>query len=146
MNIREVAIVFIENSQWKLLMQNRKSMSKTWEEWGFFGWGIENIESPKMALIREIKEELDLNLESKDLEFLWNTHWYNIKLLSWNIARRRVYVFKIRLDLDVKSLKVLEWDSAQFFTLEELKKLKLVWNMDLEAIMFYEKSLEEVLN
>jgi len=58
-------VLFYEGD--KIILQDRKSYSKYGEEYGFFGGGIEEGESPEEALRREIKEEL--NIEIKNYEF-----------------------------------------------------------------------------
>ncbi len=59
-------IVFYEDD--KVLIQDRKDMSKYGEEWGFFGGRIEAGETPEEAVVRETKEELSYDL--KDFAFI----------------------------------------------------------------------------
>ncbi len=69
MNKRKVAILLLYDKN-KIIMQDRKEISKWGEEYAFFGGAIEKNETPQQALKREIKEELNLNVdELKNLEF-----------------------------------------------------------------------------
>jgi len=65
MGIRRVALIVFYDDEKRILLQYRKGInSKFCEEWGYFGGGIENGETPEQAVIRETKEELDFDLES----------------------------------------------------------------------------------
>lgn len=140
MKQKEVAIVFIENSQWEFLIQDRKSISKAGEKWWFFGGWIDAFESPIDAIKRELKEELDLNVESKELLFLWMSHWCRVEYLDWSIWKVRNHSFRMKQDLDLNNLEVLEWDWAKYVSLKFLKKI-MNFSMDQEAIMFYEEKI-----
>ncbi len=58
MKIRDVALIIFYDKEKRILLQNRKGISKVGEEWGFFGGHIEKEETPEKALTREVKEEL----------------------------------------------------------------------------------------
>ena len=55
-------IIFYDDK--KILIQDRRKISKWGEEYGFFGGKIEEGETPEEALKREMKEELNLNIEN----------------------------------------------------------------------------------
>ena len=55
-------IIFYDDK--KILIQDRRKISKCGEEYGFFGGKIEEGETPEEALKREMKEELNLNIEN----------------------------------------------------------------------------------
>ena len=64
----EVSAIALCNSQGKILLQDRRSISKFGEEWGFFGGGVEQGETPEQAVRREAIEELEF--KPKELIFL----------------------------------------------------------------------------
>ena len=53
------------NSKGELFLQDREGHKPP--PWGFFGGGIDEGETPIQAVIREAKEELDLDLGVEDL-------------------------------------------------------------------------------
>ncbi len=58
---RDVAVVALYQDG-KVLLQDRRSISKVGEKWGLFGGGIEEGETPEQAVRREVREELDMRL------------------------------------------------------------------------------------
>ena len=64
---RDVALIIFYKDD-KILVQDRRDISKFGEEWGFFGGRIESGETPEQAVVREAKEELSYDL--KDFVFI----------------------------------------------------------------------------
>ena len=97
--------------------------------WEFPGGKIENYEDPKDALVREIKEELEIKIEILDY-FGSNTYSYDnksIELIS--------FLCNINTDL----IKLNAHDEAGWFNKSELSKIKIA-PADiplLEKIKFY---------
>ena len=75
MKIKKVACALLIKN-WKLLLQKRKWISKYWEEWSFFWWKIEEWENSKGALIREINEELQFDINNWEIKYLWEVVHY----------------------------------------------------------------------
>ena len=61
---RKVALVLFYDNKGNILVQDRREKSRIGEEYGFFGGQIEEGETPKQALKREIKEELGINIKN----------------------------------------------------------------------------------
>jgi len=59
---RQVSTIVFYDRNYRILLQNRKGISKFGEEWGFFGGSIEDEESPAEALMREVMEELEYKI------------------------------------------------------------------------------------
>lgn len=53
-----LAVAFLYDDN-KILLQDRKGISKTGEDWALFGGSIEAGESPEVAIVRELREELE---------------------------------------------------------------------------------------
>jgi 8-oxo-dGTP pyrophosphatase MutT (NUDIX family) len=113
----------------KLLIQDRKDISKYWEEWSFFWWGLEKWEDSKQALIREINEELWFDIESWDIKYLWEiVHFTNF----WLEYHRHLYW--INIPKNITAFDDKEWSWAYFFDLEDVKKLKFNTNIEAEIL------------
>ena len=68
MKIRKGSVIIFYDENKRILLQDRKEITKTGEEWGFFGGGIEKTETPEQAILRETKEELNFDL--KDFKYI----------------------------------------------------------------------------
>lgn len=57
-----VSIALIFNDNEEILITKRNHLTDQAGMWEFPGGKVENYETPEMALIREVKEEVDLNI------------------------------------------------------------------------------------
>ena len=110
--------IIIFHSKDKILLQDRRLISKHGEEWGFFGGHIEEKETPEQALKREIKEEL--SYEFKDYKF-----FKEFKLTFYDNVKIHYYAYVAPMPL-LSKLKQLEGHDMKLFTIQEAKKLKMV--------------------
>ena len=117
MKSRRVSIVIFYDKD-KVLIQDRRKISKYGEEYGFFGGGIEEGETPEQALKREIKEELSITIDNFKLFKHYNTI---IKEVDMEIEYF-IYTSKIP---DLNSLDVKEGKMVMF-DLNKTLKLKMI--------------------
>ena len=115
---RRVAVIIFYDEKKRILLQDRKSISKFGEEWGFFGGGIENDETPEEAVVREVKEELDYQLNN--YSFLKEVHYVTSE---FNIT---LYAFIAPLKDKLKKFNQKEGKKMKLYSLEQAKKLKMV--------------------
>ena len=115
---RRVAVVIFYDENKRILLQDRSGISKHGEEWGFFGGGIEKDETPEEAVVREIKEELDFQLD--DYSFLKEVHYVTPE---FNIT---LYAFIAPLKDKLKKFNQKEGKGMKLYSLEQAKKLKMV--------------------
>ena len=72
------ALIIPVNEKRQILIQDRHGHKKP--DWGYFGGEIEAGETPLEAVIRESKEELDIDIQKNELTYLgisttlWNSH------------------------------------------------------------------------
>jgi len=60
--MKQQVIIALKDDQGKILLQHRDNKALRYPHlWAFFGGGIENGETPEMALKREAKEELEID-------------------------------------------------------------------------------------
>lgn len=85
--------------------------------WSTFGGALEPGETPEQAIVREIEEELDYELV--DFEYFGNFPFdgYDIHIF-----------IKHDPAITLADLHVHEGQRGQFFTLEEVRKLKCAFN------------------
>ena len=117
--------VWIYRSSGEVLLQLRASKKILYPElWDISVSGHVNAgEQPKIAALREIKEEVGLTVDTKDLEFFKliqaretykniqnNEHWY-------------AYFLKLKKDVGTQKFKLQESEveKVQFFSLKELE-------------------------
>lgn len=112
------ALLFILNSKGEVLIQDRRGYKKP--DWGYFGGSIEEGETPLGAVIREAKEELNLNLQEEDLSYLGEfleTHFKDIDGDEGTI--QHFYLYKT----DQEHFEDLEAKGAHWFSFEKAKEL-----------------------
>jgi 8-oxo-dGTP pyrophosphatase MutT (NUDIX family) len=133
---RKVSVVVFYDKNGRILLQKRSGIqSKSGEDWGFFGGGIEENESPEEAIKREISVELGININ----EFIKIGEFENIYFNTKMKINRKLYrtIFISPLTSEIQSAKVLEGDGSKLFSISEAKKLKLVPG-DIEVIKIFE--------
>ena len=95
--IRVTAAIILENN--KILITQRSKNDKLLPlKWEFPGGKIEENESEKDCLIREIKEELELKIKVKDF-FFKNIHSYGKKEIELNFFLCEVISGNLKLNV-----------------------------------------------
>ena len=120
---REVASLAIYNPITnKFLVQDRTSISKYGEEVTFFGWWLDEGESPIQAAQRESQEELGIKfneyiyLGTFTHDMWWKNYIRNLFLIITNI----------------KNFNDMEGDGAIWLTLEEAEKKRFTTDIKWE--------------
>lgn len=100
------------NSKRQIFIQDRQGFKKP--DWGYFGGEIEENETPIEAVIRETKEELDIDVQPDDLKYLGTstTLWDNHKIM------RYMHLYPT----EQESFNVLEGKGGHWLTSEEVHK------------------------
>lgn len=143
MNSRIIAIVVFYTDKKKILLQNRKSIKKWGEEWSFWGGGLNPDETKEDAAVREIKEELDYNVEN--LKYLGSLTEIIERYKNPKDKRKITYkIFVSKIKENPKLFKVKEGDGLAFFTIKETKKLAMVPKIDKKTLVIVEKFLSNL--
>jgi 8-oxo-dGTP diphosphatase len=133
--MKKVASIILENNKGELLFYLRDSNPHIPfpEHWDLFGGHIEGGETPEQALVREVKEEIDVDIKEfnffKTYECFEGDAWPNIKY---------IYTGKINKPLDELTLK--EGKRIQFFSKSEIPHIKFA-NILKRVVMDYLQSM-----
>ena len=121
----------LEDANGKILLQLRddKPTIRCPNLWGTFGGHLEEGETPLQGVIREIKEELDYDLEDPEYLGIYphedgDVHFYRKK--DPNVT--------------IEQLHVMEGQKGQFFTLEEIKDLPTAFNAKEAILAIYKEN------
>jgi 8-oxo-dGTP diphosphatase len=139
MKIRKVAIIIFYDDKGRILLQDRRGISKLGEEWGFFGGEIKEDETPKQAIVRETKEELNFDL--KEYKY-FGEYSYDIKnqvSFPWDKVLCKVFIAPLKSNLS--KFKQLEGKKMQLFSLEEAEKLKMASEREIHMVRKLKKIL-----
>lgn len=144
MKIRKVVIIIFYDDKKRILLQDRRGISKVGEEWGFFGGSIEKNETSELAIVRETREELDFDLKEYKYVGEYNyeiTDYMKRKFSDFEFDKVVCKVFVAPLKNNLSKFKLKEGKKMKLFTLEEAKKLKMVSKGDIEIIRKLKKIL-----
>jgi 8-oxo-dGTP diphosphatase len=115
--LSEVAGVIFFNKKKELLLYLRddKISIPYPNTWSILGGHLEKDESPIQALRREIKEEIDYNIENP----IYLDYFINKEQLE------RVYVYKSGIDKEINELILMEGQRLEYLKLEYLVNLEM---------------------
>jgi len=121
---KKLALILLYDSKKRILLQDRRNMSKYGEDWGYFGGKIEEGESSRVAICREVKEELEFELKSPVYLAQYVTVGRHIKKKEEHRIIQEVFLKKIS-SRDYDSMKLHEGAGMKWFSLSEIKKLNM---------------------
>jgi 8-oxo-dGTP diphosphatase len=117
--MKEIAAIILENDKGEFLLylRDNKPDIPFPNHWDLIGGHIEEGETPEQALVREVKEELDIDLKDysfyKKYECLTGDAYENIK-----------YIYSGKINLPIKEVTLLEGVRPQYFSREEIPNVK----------------------
>ena len=111
---KEAAVAIIRDPQGRTLWQLRdEGIDEYPGLWGLFGGGVEPGEAPNRALVRELKEELDLEATVLwDLGDFVHEQWY-------------LHLFLVEMEVDFEALNLKEGQDWGLFTDDEVASEQL---------------------
>ena len=117
--MKQIAAIILENDKGEFLLALRDN--KSWipfpNHWDLIGGHVEDGETPEEALVREVKEELDIDIREytffKKFECFSGDAYDNIK-----------YIYTGKINIPIGEVTLLEGQRAQYFTREEIAGLK----------------------
>lgn len=117
-NIVVVALALKRKLDAKYLVARRGPGQTGAGEWEFPGGKVEPGESSQQALVREIKEELGLDIDANKLVYIAeNTHAYAEKTLQ-------LFLWQLEL-LEIPQIQLTEHDQLRWCSTEDMRRLEL---------------------
>ena len=117
--MKQIAAIILENDKGEFLLylRDNKPGIPFPDHWDLIGGHVEEGETPEVALVREFKEELDLDLKEytfyKKYECLTGDAYENIK-----------YIYSGKINLPIEKVTLLEGVRPQYFSREEIPNVK----------------------
>ena len=117
--MKKIAAIILKNDKGEFLLalRDNKPGIPFPLHWDLIGGHVEEGETPEEALVREVKEELDIDLKEylfyRKYECLTNDAYENIK-----------YIYTGKINLPIEEITLLEGERAQYFSKEEIPDIK----------------------
>lgn len=144
MKTRKVSAIVFYDDKKRILLQDRRGISKLGEDWGFFGGRVEENETPEEAIVREVKEELSFDL--KEYKYVGE---YSYKIedslkkkfaqFDFDVVLCKVFIAPLKDNLS--KFKQKEGKNMKLFSLDEAEKLKMVCEGDIQIVRRLKKIL-----
>ena len=131
--MKEIAAIILENDKGEFLLylRDNKPTIPFPDHWDLIGGHIEKGETPEQALIREVKEELDIDLKEY-------TFYRKYECLTGDAYENIKYIYTGRMNLPLEKITLLEGVRPQYFTREEIPHVKFA-NILKSIVMDYIK-------
>ena len=117
--MKKIAAIILENDRGEFLLYLRDNKPEIPfpDHWDLIGGHVEEGETPEEALVREVKEELDINLTEykfyKKYDCLTGDAYKNVK-----------YIYSGKINIPVEKITLLEGVRPQYFSRSEIPNVK----------------------
>ena len=118
----KLSVIIFRDRDGKILLQFRDSGAPSDPlGWSFFGGVTEGDETPLDAILREVKEELEVNLRPGDVRLLVERPW-----VSPSGREKTVYLYEGITPINWRDFAVREGAGAAFLSKDEVARLDKV--------------------
>jgi 8-oxo-dGTP diphosphatase len=117
--MEKIAAIILENDKGEFLLalrDNKPGMPFP-NHWDLIGGHIEEGETPEEALVREVKEELDIDL--KDYTF-----YRKYECLTGDAYQNIKYIYNGKINLPIEEITLFEGERPRFFSRDEIPEVK----------------------
>jgi 8-oxo-dGTP diphosphatase len=117
--MHKIAAVILENEKEEFLfyLRDNKPGIPFPQHWDLIGGHVETGETPEEALVREVQEELNIELSDycffREYECFDGDAYPNVK-----------YIYSGKINLPIEEITLMEGDYAKYFKKEEIPSLK----------------------
>jgi 8-oxo-dGTP diphosphatase len=117
--MKEIAAIILENDKGEFLLylRDNKPDIPFPGYWDLIGGHVEEGETPEQALVREVKEELDIDLT----EYRFYKKYI---CLTGDAYENTKYIYTGKINLPIEEITLLEGVRPQFFSREEIPDVK----------------------
>ncbi len=122
-----VGVILEKENKFLLQLRDNKRGISNPDIWALFGGTVEDGEEPIEGAIREMKEELNLNLKREDLRYI--TRFY--------FPQGRSYLYRTELKKDISELTLNEGRDMRLFSRQEIIRNRKVWLPVRLCFLFY---------
>jgi len=134
--MKEIAAIILENDKGEFLLylRDNKASIPFPDHWDLIGGHVEEGETPEEALVREVKEELDIDL----IDY---TFYKKYECLTGDAYENTKYIYTGKINLPIEEVTLLEGVRPKYFTREEISNVKFA-NILKSIVMDYIKDEE----
>jgi 8-oxo-dGTP diphosphatase len=117
--MKQISAIILENDKGEFLLALRDN--KSWipfpNHWDLIGGHVEEGETPEEALVREVKEELDIDITEY-------TFYKKVDCFTGDVYDNVKYIYTGKINIPIEEITLLEGQRAQYFTREEIPDLR----------------------
>jgi len=129
--MKKIAAIILENDKRELLLylRDNKPGIPFPNHWDLIGGHLEDGETPGEALLREVKEELNIDLKEY-------TFYKKYVCLTGDAYQNIKYIYTGKINLPIEEITLLEGVRPQYFSREEIPGVKFA-NILKKIVMEY---------
>ena len=117
--MKQIAAIILENDKGEILLylRDNKPDIPFPNYWDLIGGHVEEGETPEEALLREVKEELDLDLKEY-------TFYRKYECLTGDAYENIKYIYSGKINLPIEEVTLLEGVRPQYFSKSEIPNVR----------------------
>lgn len=117
--MKKIAAIILENDkrEFLLALRDNKPGIPFPNHWDLIGGHVEEGETPEEALVREVKEELDIDLTEYSF-------FRKYECLTGDAYENTKYIFTGKINIPIGKVTLLEGERPQYFSREEIPDIK----------------------
>jgi len=129
--MKEIAAIILENDKGEFLLalRDNKPGIPFPNHWDLIGGHVEVGETPEEALVREVKEELHIDLKNF-------TFYKKYECMTGDAYENTKYIYTGKINIPIEEVTLLEGERPQYFSKEEIPHVKFA-NIIKSIVMDY---------